>query len=214
MSLPALRDDRRLAPLREELAALGPAALPAIVEALLALPEVPAWARVLGPWEPVGSHVWERYEHRPNDFRYCRSRVWLDAQGRWSHLASGGPLAYPTRREAMEAAEAETRGEWLLVGAPPPEEELAPAPVPTFETRHGAVVLPSGVRGARHQWAPYQREPAVELCSRCDLLRCSGSLVGLGPRMRHFTSTDALNRALRGAGTGSREAGPCAREAP
>lgn len=63
-----------------------------------------------------------------------------------------------------------------------------------------------------HEWATHQRldhDQVVERCTRCNRLRCSGALFGLAPRWRHFASTDLLNAALRGHGTGLREAGPC-----
>ena len=177
MTLPALRDDRELAPLREYLAELGPRALPAIVEALLALPEVPAWVRVLGPWTRLegSGAVWAR--QRPSTIPpgvVNEYTVWRDAGAWWrtAHAIAPERGPHPTRAAAMASIDAEQGVRWLLLGELPPEEEPAPAPVPAEEGEGVRAQAPRGPgeRAGQHMWRIVDGTSA-DRCEQCGLWR-------------------------------------------
>lgn len=189
MSLPALRDDRELAPLREELERLGLRALPAIVEALLALPEVPGWMQrcTLGPWWQISSAAWGRYpvglsEERRRG-RIAEAYVW-GANGRWWRYDGESivPTEYSSRNAAMALEDTRAlEAGWLHDDVRPPEAEPAPAPVPAAEGEgvRAPTLLERVVEHARErsrerqeeadeavQWVAPRRSPLVSASTR------------------------------------------------
>lgn len=126
MTVP-LRDDRILGPLREYMAELGPEALPAVEEWVLA--QQPKWARMLGPWTPTardgaGAPVaWVR--HHPTEV----VRVYL-AHGVWYRtFGVGHPNGHAREHDAMRIVDAAAREQGYLFDPSLPLEEPKPAPV-------------------------------------------------------------------------------------